>query len=247
MSRSRPRRIPSVPRWILLATLALFLYAVAGFLVAPYFARPYLTRTLSELLHRDVSLQRLRTNPFTLSATADRFLVKDPDGSPFVSWDRLYVNFQLVSLVTEAWTFRQIRLTNFAGHLAMRKDGSLNVSDIIDALSQEPATPQPPRPLPCSGWDACASRTPGWSSWIAPARRSSAPRSARCASICRDFGSQRDNKNPYAFAGKTESARPSRGRGISISTPSAPKGSSPSATSSSASTTPTTATASPST
>src|SRR5262245_12953923 len=205
MSRSVPRRIPSAPRWLLYATVALFLYAVAGFLVAPYFTRPYLTRTLSELLHRDVSLQRLRLNPFALSATADGFLIKDPDGSTFVSWDRLYVNFQLLSLVTEAWTFRQIRLTNFSGHLAMRKDGSLNVSDIIDSLSQEPATPQPPSPPPLFRVGRLRiedarmdfvdhSRPAEFRTQLGPVRID-----------LRDFGSRRDNKNPYAFYGQTES------------------------------------------
>ncbi|HEU5179201.1 MAG TPA: DUF748 domain-containing protein [Candidatus Polarisedimenticolia bacterium] len=195
----------SLTRWLLYSSLALAVYAVAGFLAAPYFARPYLTRTLSTLLHRDVSLQRLRINPFALSATADGFLVKDPDGSIFIGWDRLYVNFQLVSLVSDAWSFRQIQLTNFTGHLVMRKDGSLNVSDIIDSLSQQPATSQPPSEPPLFRVGRLRiedarmdfldrSRPAEFRTQLGPLRID-----------LREFGTSRDNKNPYAFYGKTES------------------------------------------
>ncbi len=195
----------ALTRWLLITSLGLAVYAVAGFLAAPYFARPYLTRTLSGLLHREVSLQRLRINPFALSATADGFLVKDPDGSPFVGWDRLYVNFQLASLVSEAWIFRQIRLTNFAGHLVMRKDASLNVSDIIDSLSREPATAQPPSKPPLFRVGRLRiedarmdfvdrSRPAEFRTQLGPLRID-----------LRDFGTRHDNKNPYAFYGQTES------------------------------------------
>jgi hypothetical protein len=44
----------------------------------------------------------LRLNPFALSVTVRGFQVKDPDGSPFVAFDRLYVNYDLLALLAGA-------------------------------------------------------------------------------------------------------------------------------------------------
>jgi hypothetical protein len=76
---------------IVLAAL-LVLYTVFGFLVLPWIVRRQLEKRLTAALHRETTVTRVRTNPYALSVTIDGFLVKDPDGTPFISWDRLYVN-----------------------------------------------------------------------------------------------------------------------------------------------------------
>jgi hypothetical protein len=180
------------------------LYALFGFLVAPPLARSYLIKTLQEMLHRKVSIQRLRLNPFVLSATADGLLIADTDGTPLLSWDRLYINFQLLSLVKKEWSFREFQLVNLSGRLAMRQDGTLNISDIVTSLSAPPPAGTPPAETPLFRigrlriQDARLdyrdqSRPTEFRTMLGPLRID-----------LRDFGNDRDSKNPYAFAGRTE-------------------------------------------
>jgi hypothetical protein len=180
------------------------LYALFGFLVAPRIARSYLISTLQDLLHREVSVRRLRINPFVLSATADGFLIRDPGGLPLLSWDRLYVNFQLLSLLKREWSFREFQLVNFSGRLVLRQDGTLNISDIIASLTAAPPPTEQPAEVPLIRigrlriQDArldCQdlSRPTLFRTVLGPFRID-----------LRDFGNDPDSKNPYAFAGRTE-------------------------------------------
>jgi uncharacterized protein DUF748 len=192
-------------RWMLALAAGAGVYALFGFLIAPRIARSYLTRTLHDLLHREVSVRRLRINPFVLSATADGFLIRDADGFSLLSWDRLYVNFQLLSLLKREWAFREFQLVNFSGRLVMRQDGTLNISDIVASLTApSQPTPQPAEvPLIRIGrlriQDARLdyqdlSRPTLFRTVLGPLRID-----------LRDFGNDPDSKNPYAFGGRTES------------------------------------------
>ena len=77
----------------------LFFYTVGGFLILPPIIRHVAVKQLSAQLGREVSIAQVKVNPFVLSATVDGLLIKDPDGQPFVSWDEVYVNFQLSSFL----------------------------------------------------------------------------------------------------------------------------------------------------
>ena len=76
-------------RWFQALLALVALYAAAGFLVLPAVLKAQLPKRLSPLLHRPVSVQRVRSNPFALSLTIDGFLVKDKDGSELLGWRRL--------------------------------------------------------------------------------------------------------------------------------------------------------------
>ena len=90
-------------------SLALFVgYTVIGFLILPLIIRSVAARQLAKQLDREVSIQKVKLNPFALSATVDGLLIKDKDGEPFVSWEEVYVNFQISSLFGQAWTFKEI-------------------------------------------------------------------------------------------------------------------------------------------
>src|SRR5689334_18760868 len=88
---------------------ALVLYTVSGFLVAPLIVRAVAVKQLSKEWGREVSIAKVKINPYALSATVRGLLIKDKDGEPFVSWDEVYVNLQLRSLFGHAWVFREIR------------------------------------------------------------------------------------------------------------------------------------------
>src|ERR1039457_6375767 len=75
----------------------LLFYAVVGFLILPPIVRRVAVKQISQQLDREVSIKKKKINPFALSAPVRGLLIKDKDGEPFVSWDKVYVNFQLSS------------------------------------------------------------------------------------------------------------------------------------------------------
>ena len=53
-------------------------------------------KQIAQQIDREVSIEKIKINPFVLSRTVRGLLIKDKDGEPFVSWDEVYVNFQLL-------------------------------------------------------------------------------------------------------------------------------------------------------
>src|SRR5204863_6156487 len=114
------------------------LYTVLGFLVLPPIVRAVAAKQLSKELDRPVTIQKVRLNPYTLSATIRGLLIKDKDGQPFVSWDEVYVNFQLVSLFTRPWVFKEVSTSQPYVRVQVNKDYSLNFSDLAEKFSKPP-------------------------------------------------------------------------------------------------------------
>lgn len=141
----RLKRIVTSARFIALTAtvLALLLvYALGGFLLAPYLVERYLPRYAQEHLGREASVAEVRVNPFLLTAEARGFKLLDPGGSPMLAFERAYVDLELASLVRRAWTFRTVTLEG--GEVSIRIDpsGRSNIAELAQRL-QKPAPPQP--------------------------------------------------------------------------------------------------------
>lgn len=115
------------------AGVLLALYTVVGFFVLPPVARSQIQKRASATLGRRVTVEKVRLNPYALSATLLRFDVREADGTTsFLGWDRLYVRVGLLSsLFGGNWTFPAIRLDNPHVRVVVNRDGSLNLSDIL--------------------------------------------------------------------------------------------------------------------
>lgn len=191
---------------ILWAAGLLLFYTVAGFLILPVIVRRVAVKELSQQLDREAAIQSVKINPFALSASVQGLLIKDKDGEPFVSWDDVYVNFQLSSFFGRAWVFKEISVVKPFVRGQMNEDGTFNFSDLITKFSASTnAAPKPEstRPLVLhigrlhiSGATAAvADFTPR-----TPFKRTIGP-----LNITLDnFRTDPDNKNPYAFAGTTD-------------------------------------------
>ena len=131
-------------RWVLATATVLLVYAGVGFLLAPWVLHRQLERRLGATLQREVSIQRVRTNPFTLSVTIDGLLVKDRDGSPFISWERLFVKARLAPLVRREFDLATLQLIRLQARVSLARDGSLNFSDLL-------SSPSSPEPTPSAG------------------------------------------------------------------------------------------------
>lgn len=121
----------------------LFLYALVGFLILPPIVRHVAVKQLSQQLGREVSVEKVSINPFAFSAAIHGLVIKEKDGSPFVSWNEVYVNFQPTSVFGKAWKVAEIGATKPFVHVAMNADGTFNFSDILAKLSTNAAPAKP--------------------------------------------------------------------------------------------------------
>jgi hypothetical protein len=184
----------------------LLFYTVVGFLILPPIIRSVAAKQLSKQLDREVSIQKVKLNPFALSCTVRGLLVKDKDGEPFVSWDEVYVNFQLSSFFGKAWVFKEISTTKPFVRVQMNKDYTFNFSDLIAKFSTNAPGAAPKRPSKPLALHVDRLHIVGATAALAdftprePFKRTLGP-----LDITLDnFRTDPDNKNPYAFTGTTD-------------------------------------------
>jgi len=132
MTPRRQRAAQRRRRWILtlLALGALFLGVV--YLALPRIAKAQAQTRLSALLHRPVTIGKVGINPLALSVTVENLEVREPDGKAvFLSWERFYASFELISFVRHKWKFTEIELDGPRARVVVNPDGSLNFSDLL--------------------------------------------------------------------------------------------------------------------
>jgi hypothetical protein len=203
--------------WI--AGLLLF-YTVAGFFILPPIVRRVAVKQLSQQLDREVSIEQVKINPFALSATVRGLLIKDKDGEPFVSWDEVYVNFQLSSFFGHAWVFQEISTSKPFVRVQMNKDYTFNFSDLITKFSTNaaPAKSGPPKPLVLHVGRLHIGRAAVALSDFTPRepfKRLVGPLDLTLV----NFRTDPDNKNPYSFTGTTDAGETVSWRGFFYLTP----------------------------
>ncbi len=197
---------PRQKKIIIWSAALLVAYTLIGFLFLPFIIRSVAVRQLSSQLDREVSIKKIKLNPYVLSVTVDGLLIKDKDGQPFVSWDEVYVNFQLSSFFGKAWVFKKISTTKPFVRAQMNQDGTFNFSDLITKFSTNApdATPKKPSPPPILhvGELQIIGATVGVADLMAhkPYIRLLGPLNMTLD----NFRTDPDNKNPYAFSGTTD-------------------------------------------
>jgi hypothetical protein len=125
--------------------VAAVVYTVLGFLVIPAVARSVGQRKLSELLHRPVTIEQIRLNPYALSATVRGLRIGDRDGgADLFALKELYVNLQLASVWKGGAVVQQVRVVEPVIHVVRTAEDRYSFSDIVDALAAAPTAPSPP-------------------------------------------------------------------------------------------------------
>ena len=131
-------------RWLL---LAIALFALLGFFAVPPLLKHELEDSLGGYLHRDVRIVAVAFNPFTLAGTLSGISVTPKSGgAPLLAIDKLFVDFEAMSLVRWAPMVSALRVVHPQVHFVRQTNGRYNVSDIIDAAMAEPTAPPPGTP-----------------------------------------------------------------------------------------------------
>lgn len=124
----------------------LVVLGIAGFLIAPPLVKPYIMKKMSEALHRKASIEKVSINPYAVSITLKKFSLEDPGKpKPFVAFDELYVNADLMSsLFRGALILKQITLTNPYIGISRKPEGSYNFSDLMPKDEAKPEKEEKP-------------------------------------------------------------------------------------------------------
>ena len=117
------------------------LYTLAGFFLVPFLVRHYVPRIAQEQLHKQAAIGDVRFNPYVFTFEANDFRLQEPDGQPILGFRRLFVDFELKSIVERAWTFRQVGLEGPHLNAVISKSGGLNLAALVPP-SKEPRPPQ---------------------------------------------------------------------------------------------------------
>ncbi|MDA8083251.1 MAG: DUF748 domain-containing protein [Nitrospiraceae bacterium] len=127
------------------ALIFLFLFTITGFFVAPPILKSYLVRTLSEKLHREVTIRKITLNPFLLSADI-RGVVVTQRGNPgtFISVDELYLNLQTASVWKGGPILKEIKVDRPYINVIRNSDGTYNFSDLLKEEEPKPAAKSKP-------------------------------------------------------------------------------------------------------
>ncbi|MEC5387076.1 DUF748 domain-containing protein [Uliginosibacterium sp. H3] len=135
-------------RALLIVGVGVVLIAVLGFLAAPPLVRSVLQEQASKALGRQVSVAKVRINPFALSVTLEGLRIAEQDGKgDFVSLGSVYANAELSSLFRRGLVLSALQLHEPELHIVRLADNRFNFSDILERLAAQPKEPssEPPR------------------------------------------------------------------------------------------------------
>ncbi len=189
--------------WLAGAAGLLLLYALAGFFLVPRLARGAIEDFVAERLQRQVAIENLTFNPFTLAAEVTGFRLTEMDGRPLISFSDLLVNVQLSTLWNRAITFAEIRLVQPEIDAVINRAGELNLAALVPPAAK-PEEPTVPATLPAirigllevdSGRVGLEDQTRS-----TPFRATITP----IQFTLNDFRTTVDYQNAYRFAGTTQ-------------------------------------------
>ena len=120
----------------------LAVYALVGFVIIPLIAKSVVPDKLSAALDRPVTIDKIALNPFALSLTVKGLAISEPQESDvFVSFDELYVNLQLLSVVKLGPVIREVKLTRPYLRIVRQPDNTFNFSDLAAERDAEESAP----------------------------------------------------------------------------------------------------------
>jgi Domain of Unknown Function (DUF748) len=140
----------TIARIVLGVVLAVGLYALAGFVIAPKILRSKLLTEIPKTVDAVPSVGDIHFNPFLFQLDVRNFALSGHDGAPLIKFDRLFLDFDLSSLWHRAYTFGQIELDAPAVNAIVAPNGVINLLALKPKEAPAPARPpaQKSEPLP---------------------------------------------------------------------------------------------------
>ena len=138
---ARHPRTRKIVLWI--ASVLLAIGVILG-LAAPPLIRGKVASVLSDKLHRPVTIEQIRINPYAMTLAVRGLLMKERQGdTPAVSFDELFVNLEMKSLFRLAPVIKELRLVKPYVSLVRNDDLKYNFQDLIEEFTGGPPGPTP--------------------------------------------------------------------------------------------------------
>jgi len=119
--------------WLLVVLLS---YTLAGFFLVPWVGKRQAVNFVTENLGMELSIDKLRFNPWTLTAEITGMAIGEDAQDPMLGFDRFFVNFQTSSLFNWALTFSEVTLDRPYGEVIQYEDGQLNLLALIPPVDE---------------------------------------------------------------------------------------------------------------
>ncbi|MCP5268889.1 MAG: DUF748 domain-containing protein [Zoogloeaceae bacterium] len=132
---------PRTRRWGKRFAVFMMVLGVLGFFVVPPLLKSVLLDKLGTALNRDVLIESISINPYTLTATATGVSVRERNmgeqGEVF-GFDSLRVNAELTSIAVAGIVIKEIDLVGPRLKLVRLADNRYNISDLFDSSAEKP-------------------------------------------------------------------------------------------------------------
>ncbi|MDX9746058.1 MAG: DUF748 domain-containing protein [Syntrophales bacterium] len=141
----RPEIMERFKKIIIGFLVFLSLFAVTGFFIVPPLVKSILIQKLSETLHRNVTIEAIKFNPFRGCLTIRGVVIGEPaQEETFVSFREFFINIEGISILKRAIIVSECNLRDPRMHLVRRADGTYNFSDLLQkekSREEEESTP----------------------------------------------------------------------------------------------------------
>jgi hypothetical protein len=107
--------------------LALVLYTLGGFFLAPWVVRKIISGQVNQQWNGPWVLDKVRVNPFTFRLSLDTLSIKDDDEKPVVGFQHFTVRLSPASLFQRGWVIGDLVVTEPYLELELGDDGELNL------------------------------------------------------------------------------------------------------------------------
>jgi hypothetical protein len=125
---------------------ALALYAGIGFLALPAIVKSQAQQLAADKLHRQLTIDKVTFNPFTLAMEIRGFKLMEPQGGAvFASFDALALDLAGESVWRMAPVVQQVRLQQPYVHLVRTDANRYSIDDILALVASQPPSPEPAR------------------------------------------------------------------------------------------------------
>jgi hypothetical protein len=131
---------------LLIALAILFAaFNLVGFFALPPILKSILTKTLSENLNREVAIERIKTNPYNLTASGHGIKINER-GSPetFIGCEEIFVNLHSLSALKFELILEEIRVHKPYLRIQRKADGAYNFSDLLEKRKAETKAKEKP-------------------------------------------------------------------------------------------------------
>lgn len=134
-----PSRRRRVIQWALIGIAALVaLYALAGFVVLPWWIESYGARMLGDRLQRPVAVTEATFNPFKFTLQLKDVSIREPDDQPLASVARLFVDLEPSAYLKGTATVRTVAIERPEVFVLRLPDGRVNLAQLAPPGEPEP-------------------------------------------------------------------------------------------------------------